>query len=244
MSISQLVFENWVSNVITLWWRAQCMSDSVCLCHSVWLRYANSRCQSFRKGPTAPPAVYSAAVSPGERNAPSPCTSWSWSLCLVKPEVLFSSQGAIINNAKLHCFRSETRASIVQKEVLVKCSWSTLFVFYDNKEQYDGTNSKVLGFLRLCQVSPATLMPSRWGHFSAEVAPSRMSAAESHFVFVPLMQMSCSGLYLQSARTGIFVFTWQSRSWLDLRGWKRSQNISCGFSNAGEAQSHSWRRCT
>lgn len=53
-----------------------------------------------------------------------------------------------------------------------------------------------------------------------------------------------------SASTGtfffvfFFLFTWQSKSWLDLPGWKRSQNISCGFSIADEAQSHSWRRCT
>lgn len=94
--------------------------------------------------------------------------SWSWGFCLVKPEVLFSSQGAIINNAKSHCFRNETRASIAEKEVLVKCSWSTPFVFYDNKEQHDGANSKVLGFLRLCQVSGHTyVLPVRsffsWG---------------------------------------------------------------------------------
>lgn len=40
------------------------------------------------------------------------------------------------------------------------------------------------------------------------------------------------------------LLIWRIGSWVELPGWKGSQNVSCGSSSADAAQSHSWRRCT
>lgn len=40
------------------------------------------------------------------------------------------------------------------------------------------------------------------------------------------------------------VFTWSSGSHAELRGWRKSQDVSHGSSSAGAGQSRSWQTCT
>lgn len=43
---------------------------------------------------------------------------------------------------------------------------------------------------------------------------------------------------------GELLLIWRTGSWVEIPGWKESQNVSCGSSSADAAQSRSWRRCT
>lgn len=57
-------------------------------------------------------------------------------------------------------------------------------------------------------------------------------------------QLLSSSRCTPNIQPGQTLFTWRGGSWVELRGWKRSQNVSRGSSSADAAQSHSWRRCT
>lgn len=199
------------------------------------------RNSGFRKGPTAPPAVCSAAclswrTSDGSVSASAfPGVSVYWTA--VKSEVLFSLRGAIINNAKFHV---STMCLSLRKGFVVKCGLSILFLFIKIKNNMTAQTPKFFyqfGFLRLCSSVLLARSVFSWG-----------CPASSLCDWTPFSFLSCWGRWavlccpdIQRAQA---FFTWQSGSWLHLQGWKRSQNISCGFSIADEAQSHSWRRYT
>lgn len=175
--------------------------------------------------------------------------SWCLYLTAVKPEVLSRLWGAIIHN--VNCIRprwnkcvyvrkersSVNCGSFIQKTLL----FMTMENIWEYKIQISSSKSWLISLVLV-------LLFSVLGHFS--LLPTSWSG--SHLLHNLMVLLACCCRWaaslsfrctpkIQPWRT---LFTWRGGSWVDLQGWKRSQNVSYGLSSADAAQSHSCRRCT
>lgn len=209
-----------------------------CLSLAETFQQVSSRDLGFRKGPWAPPAAcVSCWTSDGSslyQFFPRVCSLFNRNL---KCSSLYEVQLSIMQSSM---FPQRNQCAYHGDGGLGKMCLINPVRVYNLKIQDDDTNSKLL--------LPIWISPSLHFYPFGEVIFSWGRPVSYICGRIPISFLSCwcrwAALRCPDIQPAQSFFTWQSRPWLHFQGLKRSQNISCGFSIADGAQSHSWRRYT